>query len=78
MGVELEDNSITLTSLLRSTKYTAQASNYVRLPIQWGLIKLIADKIDETYLQDKNQTYLNFLYKAILMMGYFGLLRLVR
>ena len=67
---------VTLTSLLKPTKYTAQPSNQVRLPIQWGLVKLLADQIDIEFLAKRTQPYLNVMRKAILMMGYFGLLRI--
>ena len=48
---------------------------FVRLPIQKGLLRFILDKIQDTYLW-KNQPYLSSLFKAMITMGYFGLLRI--
>ena len=39
-------------------------------------MKLLADQIDIEFLAKRTQPYLNVMHKAILMMGYFGLLRI--
>ena len=73
-GIKLTHDYQPLISLLQSTKYTTKPSGQIRLPIQWGLVKLIADDMDNHY--SGVDSYSNIMLKAILMAGYFGLLRI--
>ena len=75
-GIQLEDNSLALSALLKSTKYTVETGPQLRLPIQWNLVKILCDAINYTFLTKKSQPYLALLYRGILMMGYFGLSRI--
>ena len=74
-GIELNDNSLMLSPILKSCKYTTEGSGQVRLLIQLGMLNLLSDEIDEIYL-DKNQPYLGLLFKTVLTLGYFGLMRI--
>ena len=46
----------------------------VRLGITEGLLKLILDKVDKEFTA-KSQSYLKKLYKAVISLGWHGLLR---
>ena len=41
-----------------------------------ALLRLIADELDDYFLEKKNQPYLNILYKTILLTGYYGMMRI--
>ena len=75
-GIETNNGSVELAALLKSCKYTSKPSGYCRLPIQQGLLDMIVDQIDKYFLVKKNQPYLCLLYNSILLMGYYGLLRI--
>ena len=75
-GIEVEYNSVALCLLLRSCKYTTGIGSTTRIPIQKGLLKLIIDKLDKYFLQEFNQPYLCILYKAIVVAGYYGMMRI--
>ena len=74
-GVEIEKKSVILSSLLRSCRLNNKSESTLRLPIRHSLMHLLIDKVEDKFLNELNQPFLSRLYKAILMIGYYGLLR---
>ena len=70
-GYEWNDNLILLGTLTRGCKLVNDRVR-VRLPIKAGLLELILFEIERIF---ENQMYLEILYKAILLMGFYGLFR---
>ena len=74
-GVEVCENSVVLSSLLRSCRVNNKSDTYLRLPIGRTLLQLLVDKIENRYLDESMQPFPCKLYKALLVSGYYGLLR---
>lgn len=72
-GVQLEEDKHLLSSLLKTSKLKNN-SLFIRLPIRFGLLKLLLKTTDVIYGQ-KGQNYLRITLKAMFSMAYFGLLR---
>ena len=72
-GVELTDNSYRLSCLIKACRIKNDR-DYVRLPIEKGLMRMILDRIED-YSEGRGQSYLAKLYKALISTGYHGLLR---
>ena len=70
----MKENSYVLSSLIRTCKlkYRRIAT---RLPIRKGLLHMIIDEIERIFL-NRNQPYLATLYTAMMITGYYGLLRI--
>ena len=76
MMMEWKDNSLyLLASLLKASKYIERDVVHTRLPIQCGLLRVIVDRVDN-YFNRKSQPFLAKLFKAMMMMAYYGLLRI--
>ena len=75
-GVKVEENSVVLSSLLRSCRVNNKSETSLRLPIRRSLLHMLTDKIENRFLDDSTQPFLCKLYKAILMAGYYDLLRI--
>ena len=71
--VEVQYDSFLLSLLTRACKLKNDVV-ITRLPIHKDLLHLLLNKI-ESYFADKNQHYLELLYKAIFVASYYGLLR---
>lgn len=73
-GVDLSDDSCRLASIIRACKLHNDVVT-VRMPIGFNLHNLIIREIEEVFMQ-KGQPYLGALYKAITVMGYYGMMRI--
>ena len=69
-----DDNKILLTSLTRACRIVNDHVT-TRLPINCGMLELMLFEIQRKFMVN-NQTYLEFLYKAMFALGYYGLLRI--
>ena len=72
-GYIWDENKLLLGSLFRATKLINDSVK-TRLPIQHGLLELILFELERVYGL-KSQYYLELLYKAIFVLGYYGLMR---
>ena len=54
-GIEIEDNSVALSALIRSSKQINRTESKTRLPIQKGLLRIKLDNIERHFLSDGNQ-----------------------
>ena len=72
-GFIWEQDKVLLSSLIRSCKYENDTLKN-RLPIRRNLLELILFHVEKYYLK-RNQVYLCVLYKAILIVMYYGLMR---
>ena len=72
-GYEWEENKLVLGSLTRATRIINDSVR-TRLPIQCGLLELILFEIERVFATN-NQLYLERLYKAIFILGYYGMMR---
>ena len=72
-GYIWNENKLLLGSLFRATKLVNDSVK-TRLPIQCGLLELILFELERIYGYN-NQPYLEILYKAIFILGYYGLMR---
>ena len=72
-GVFLSEDRFLLTSLTKACKLVNDKVR-TRLPIQKGMLNIIIKNCQEFY-NKRSQPYLATLYSALLMTGYFGLLR---
>ena len=70
-GYDWDDNIILLSTLTRACKLVNDTVK-TRLPIQFGLLELI---LFETQRIFDKQLYLEVMYKALYILGYYGLLR---
>ena len=71
-GIELDPNIYALTALTQACKL----KNYrvkTRLPIGKNLLRMLLDQFEIMF---QYQSYLEALYKAILVIGYYGLFRI--
>ena len=68
---EIHEDIYLLNSLTRASRFRNHTVK-TRFPIRKGLLRLLLDSADKIFSQ---QPYLKHLHKAILVMGYFGLLR---
>lgn len=73
-GVELDDNSCKLASIIRACKLHNDVVT-LRMPIGFNLLNLILHEIDDMFL-NRAQPYLAALYKAITVAGYYGMFRI--
>ena len=67
------DKLIMLSSLTRACKLVNDRIQ-ARLPIHCGLLELILFEL-QRYFTNRNQPYLEIMYKALFMLGYYGLMR---
>ena len=67
-----DDSKLLLNSLTRASKLVNDQVK-IRLPIQYGLLELILFELQRNF-GDK-QVYLEKMYKAVMMLGYYGLMR---
>ena len=72
-GYKWVDDRILLSSLTRACKLINDSVR-VRLPIQCGLLELILFEFERTF-KAANQWYLELMYKALFVLGYYGLMR---
>ena len=72
-GYQWNNDKILLASLTRACRIINDRV-CTRLPISSGLLELILFEIQRKYA-NKNQLYLEIMYKALFSIGYFGLLR---
>lgn len=70
-GTEIDDQRVELTAIIRAVKLKDNRI-FVRLPINKRILAVILDQADVFF---GNQVYLKRLYKAMLILGYFALLR---
>ena len=70
-GYTWNDDLILLDAIVKSCKLVNDTV-YHRLPIQKGLLELVLFELERLYVK---QGYLEILYKAIFLLGYYGLLR---
>ena len=70
-GYTWDNTKILLTTLAKSCRLINDRVN-VRLPIRMGLLEMIMSEMEKLY---KNQYYLEIMYKAMFILGYYGLLR---
>ena len=68
-----DDNRLIVNSLTRACKLVNDHVS-TRLPIRCSLLELILFEIERKFASH-NQVYLEYLYKSIFMLGYYGLLR---
>ena len=72
-GYEWNDNKILLTPLTRACRLVNDRVK-TRLGITRGLLELLLFELERIYSQN-SQLYLEILYKAILVLGYYSLMR---
>ena len=70
-GYEWDNNKVLLHSLMSSCKIVNDTIK-TRFPIKIGLLELL---LFETQCKFHKQPYLEIMYKAVLALGYYGLLR---
>ena len=73
-GYEWNENKVLLSSLVKSCKLENDRVK-IRLPIQRGLLEMMLFEVQRYFNTDQPQPYLEALYKAILCLGYYGMLR---
>ena len=74
--VEIAEDRFLLNSLVRACKLRDNRVT-IRLPIQKPLLHVLLKKIDDNFLDGENpQIYLATMYKAMLSVAYYGLLRI--
>ena len=73
-GYKWDDNQVLLNSLVRGCKMENDKVK-IRLPIQKGLLEMLLFEIARYFNQDSSQPYLEHLYKAIFILGYYGMFR---
>ena len=72
-GFELDHHNFTITALTRACQIRHDKL-VVRLPIHQDLLELLCKEL-KVWSRSKNQPYLEHLYAALLVSGYYGLLR---
>ena len=72
---EWNENEIKFAALTRGCKLSNDRVK-TRLPIGLGLLEIILDKIQNYYDEKRGQVYLSKLYQCILILGYYGLMRI--
>lgn len=72
-NVEISNTSCKLASIIKACKLHNDTVT-VRRPIRGGLLKLILKQVDQEFML-KGQPYLSAVYKAIIVSGYYGLMR---
>ena len=75
-GIEMKENIILLSLLIRSCKVNNKSETSLRLMTQRALLNLMIDKIEHRFISECNQNYLSKLHMAILVTNYYGLLRI--
>lgn len=73
LGYEFDEEKFDLKATIRTCKYKNDRCA-IRSPIHWSLLNSLLDCIHSHYM-DKGQVYLAKLYRAMLALGYFALLR---
>ena len=73
-GYKWDDSRILLSSFTRACKLINDTVK-TRLPIHCGLLEVMLFEIEQIFRKD-NQEYLEILYKSILLLGYYGLMRI--
>ena len=73
-GFELDHNNFTISSLTRACRIRNDQL-IIRLPIHKDLLRLLLKELGK-WAEEKNQPYLEALYAALLVSGYYGLLRI--
>ena len=66
-----DDSKVLITSLTRACKLNNDTV-YTRLPIQCGFLELILFELERIF---NDQWYLQLLYQAIYLLGYYGMMR---
>ena len=72
-GIFVTEKSYILSALTRACKLKYNRVQ-TRLPIQKGLLHLIIDQVNNSFL-NKNQPYLTQLFVTMIITSYYGLLR---
>ena len=72
-GVIIDQDNYLLTSLTKACKYKNDQVR-IRLPITKGMLNILLDELTD-HFDSKGQVYLKMLYRAMLAVGYYGLLR---
>ena len=74
-GIKLQEDQFLLSSLTKACKIKNDHL-FTRLPIRKGMLNLLLLEVSKLYgMAANNQPYLEKLYKAILVTGYYGLMR---
>lgn len=73
-GVVINNDSCKLSSIIKACKLHNDVVS-VRMPIGFNLHNLILREIEEIFLS-QGQPYLSALYRAITVMGYYGMMRI--
>lgn len=73
-GVTLHENKLELGAILQACKLM-NSKLYIRLPIQFKLWNALMRKATTLFEQDRGQLYLAKLFRAMMAISYFGLLR---
>lgn len=73
LGIDFDEDKFDLKATIRTCKYRNDRCS-IRSPIRWPMLHAILDKIDQTYMQ-RGQEYLAKLYRAMVVLGYYALLR---
>lgn len=72
-GIDIGDTNFQLPTIVRACKLNNDKLT-LRMPIQKRMLSMILRTIEDHY-QSINQPYLAILYKAMMVVGYYGLLR---
>ena len=72
---EWNDKEIKFSALTRGCKMVNDRVK-TRLPIGLGLLEILLDKIEQFYDEHRKQHYLAKLYQCVMILGYYGLLRI--
>ena len=72
-GYKWKDNEVLLTSLTKACRLINDKVK-TRLPIQCGYLEMLLFEL-ERYFSSKSQFYLECMYKAILTLSYYGMMR---
>lgn len=75
INIKLTDDGCLLAALIKAAKYVNNRL-YLRLPINWKLLKLINRITYQRFLEKRNQPYLALLYTMAFTLAYFGMMRI--
>ena len=74
-GIQLNEDKYLLSSLTRACRLNNDQV-FHHFPTHKGMLRLLLKELDAFLLQERNQCYLNSLYKALLVTTYYGLFRI--
>ena len=73
-GYQWDDGKMLLSSLIKGCK-RGNDSLKIRLPIQNRLVEMLLFEVERYYGGERNQHYLEALYKAMICLAYYGMMR---